>query len=72
MDFKAATDILAVPATVLASAFGLKAQTIRQMRLPPSAANHRAPPAGWQKVVARLARDRGRALEMLADRLERR
>jgi hypothetical protein len=69
MDFKTATDILGVPAAELAEAFGLEPQTIRQMRLASDARGHRSPPAGWEKVVARLARERGNELTELADRL---
>jgi hypothetical protein len=71
MDFKTATDALGLPAAQIAEAFGLQPQTIRQMRLVPAAASYRAPPAGWQKVLARLARERGSELKALADRLER-
>jgi hypothetical protein len=71
IDFKTATDILALPATVLAEAFGLQPQTIRQMRLSPEAVNYRSPPDGWQKVLARLAKERSRELKSLVDALER-
>lgn len=70
MDFKTATDILGLPANQLAEAFGLQPQTIRQMRLGPHAASYRSPPEGWQKVLARLARERGSELVTLAIRLE--
>lgn len=71
MDFKTATDALGLPAAKIAEAFSLQPQTIRQMRLSPDAASHRAPPTGWQKVLARLARERGSELKALADRMER-
>ena len=71
MDFKTATDILGLPAAQIAEAFGLQPQTIRQMRLSPDAASYRSPPEGWQKVLARLARERGGELKALADQLER-
>jgi hypothetical protein len=70
-DFKTATDILGLPATELAAAFGLQPQTIRQMRLAPNAVNHRSPPDGWQKVLVRLANERGRELKALVEALER-
>jgi hypothetical protein len=70
MDFKTATDILGVPAAELAQEFGLEPQTIRQMRLAPDARGYRTPPADWERVVARLARERGRELQGLAERLE--
>jgi hypothetical protein len=71
VDFKTATDILDLPAPELAKAFGLKPQTIRQMRLAPGAASYRTPPANWQAVVLRLARERGAELHALAESLER-
>lgn len=70
MDFKTATDILGLPAAMLAEEFGLEPQTIRQMRLAPDGRGYRTPPAGWERVVARLARVRGRELQGLAERLE--
>lgn len=69
-NFKTATDILALPATELAEAFGLQPQTIRQMRLSPDAVNYRSPPDGWQKVLVRLAKQRGRELRALVEALE--
>lgn len=70
MDFRTATDLLGLPAPELAEAFGLQPQTIRQMRLAPDAASYRSPPAGWQKVIVRLARERGRELDQLVKSLE--
>jgi hypothetical protein len=70
MDFKTATDILGLPAATLAEEFGLEPQTVRQMRLAPDGRGYRTPPAGWERVVARLARERGRELHGLAERLE--
>jgi len=71
MDFKTATDLLGLPAPELAAAFGLQPQTIRQMRLAPDATNFRNPPEGWQKVVARLAKERGKQLKTLIEAMER-
>jgi hypothetical protein len=70
VDFKTATDILGLPAPELAKEFRLRPQTVRQMRLSPDAASYRTPPAGWEVVVARLARERGRELQGLAEKLE--
>jgi len=70
IDFKTATDLLGLPAPELAEAFGLRPQTIRQMRLAPDATNFRNPPEGWQKVVVRLAKERGKKLKMLVEALE--
>jgi hypothetical protein len=69
MDFKTATDILGLPAPELAREFNLQPQTIRQMRLAPDAASYRSPPADWERVLARLARERGTELHGLAERL---
>jgi hypothetical protein len=71
MDFKTATDLLGVPASALAEEFGLSPQTIRQMRLAPDTGSFRNPPDGWQKVVARLAKERGKQLKALIDAMER-
>lgn len=70
MDFRTATDILGLPATELAKAFGLQPQTIRQMRLSPEAASYRSPPSGWQHVIVELARQRGRELDGLVNSIE--
>ena len=71
MTFKAATDLLGLTASELAKEFGLSIQTIRQMRLARDAVNFRNAPDGWQKVVARLAKERGRKLQALVDALQR-
>lgn len=71
MDFKTATDLLGVSASELAEEFGLSPQTIRQMRLAPGSVSFRNPPDGWQRVVARLAKERGKQLKALVDALER-
>jgi hypothetical protein len=71
MDFRTATDLLGLPATKLAEAFGLQPQTIRQMRMAPSAVSYRSPPAGWEKVIVRLAKERGRELNQLVNALEK-
>lgn len=71
MTFKRATDILGLPASELATEFGVKAQTIRQMRLERSAANYRSPPERWQERLAQLARRRGKELTSLIEQLER-
>jgi len=70
MTFRRATDILGLSASELAAEFGVQAQTIRQMRLKPTAANYRSPPVGWQKGLARLARARGKELRDLVEQLE--
>lgn len=72
MDFRTATDLLGLSAPELAEAFNLQPQTIRQMRLAPGAASHRSPPAGWEKVIVRLARERGQELDRLVQALDNR
>jgi AraC-like DNA-binding protein len=64
MDFKEATDRLGISSPALARrlqkdlAISVSAQWIRQARLDPSKDGYRSPPSGWEKVVARLARER--------------
>ncbi len=70
MTFRRATDILGMSASELAAEFGVQPQTIRQMRLQPSATNYRTPPIGWEKRLGRLARRRGRELSDLVDQLD--
>jgi hypothetical protein len=70
MDFRTATDLLGLPATELAKAFNLQPQTIRQMRMAPDTASYRSPPAEWEKVVVRLAKERGRELDRLVRAIE--
>jgi len=72
MTFKRATDILGLPASELAKEFGVKPQTIRQMRLEQSAANYRSPPDRWQERLALLARRRRKEITGLIEQLERR
>ena len=64
MDFKTATDRVAgcISHAEIAEAAGVSVQTIRQARLHPSAPGHRPPPAGWQELLARLARKRAAEL----------
>jgi len=72
MNFRRATEILGLPASELAAEFGVQAQTIRQMRLAPSAVNHRSPPPNWEKILIRLARKRGKELSELVEQLAQR
>jgi hypothetical protein len=71
MDFKTATDRVAgcISHSEIAEAVGVSVQTIRQARLDPSAPGHRPPPAGWQEVLVRLARERSRELLDFANSL---
>ena len=72
MDFKQATDRLTerVTAEEIAAAFGVARNSIARARLDPSSSAYRSPPAGWQKVLARLARERGAEFNQLADEIE--
>jgi hypothetical protein len=73
MDFKTATDRVAgcITHVEIAEAAGVSIQTIRQARMDPSSSSYRNPPAGWQEVLARLARERSRELAAFADQVER-
>ena len=67
MDFKEAMDAVGVTAVELGEELGSPAQSIRQARLDPDNANYRPPPQGWEKVLARLARERCPDLKRLAE-----
>ena len=73
MDFKDATDILisTPPMTLgrMAEVFGKEMHTIARARM--EGANSRRPPAGWQPVLARLAREHAQVLRDHANELER-
>jgi hypothetical protein len=68
--FRDALDLVRLPAPEVAELFGVQPQTVRQMRLDPGHVNYRSPPAGWQSVLAKLARKRAAELVRLADKLE--
>lgn len=72
MDFKTATDRIAgcISHAEIAEAAGVSIQTIRQARMDPSSPSFRNPPAGWQAVLARLARERSRELAEFATQVE--
>jgi len=72
MRFKDAIDQLGERITheAAAKALGVSVASVRQYRLSPGAKAYRSPPAGWQNVLARLARERGSELHALADALE--
>jgi hypothetical protein len=73
MNFKMATDRLTdrLTADDIANAFRVARNTIARARLDPSSSAYRTPPDDWQRIVARLARERSKQLKMLADELER-
>jgi hypothetical protein len=70
--FKRATDRLigTVSLADLAEELGVSHGLLRQARLSTSASSYRSPPAGWEKAIAKLARERGGALLKLADEMD--
>jgi len=70
--FKRATDRLigTVSLADLAEELGVSHGLLRQARLSTSASSYRSPPPGWEKAVAKLARERGGALLKLADEMD--
>lgn len=74
LNFKEATDLLIRKVTVaeIAEACGSHVNSVERARLSPDTRHYREPPPGWIAVVARLARQRGRQLIALAEKLERR
>lgn len=71
LDFKRATDELcsAVTHEELAGALGVKLPSVRQARLGDDAKAKRSPPAGWERVVSKLAKARAERLLKLAAKL---
>jgi len=72
MDFKTATDRVGgcITHAEIADAAGVSIQTVRQARMDPNSSSYRNPPAGWQTILARLARRRARELQSFAHSLE--
>ena len=73
MDFMAVTDrmgALGVTQAEMAEALGVAASTVRAARLDPASSNYRHPPDRWRPKLLRLARERGGALQGLAEELE--
>jgi len=73
MDFKTATDELLANLShrELARELGVSVPSVRQARLASSATAHRAPPEGWEPVVARIAKKEASRLSRLAARLQK-
>ena len=73
MDFKAACDHITNCPTHddIAYHAGIGVQTVRQARMDPTSSGYRSPPAGWEKAIAKLARERAVELVKLAEELER-
>jgi len=68
--FRQATQALCLSAPALSAMFGVPAQSIRQAKLDPSKRGYRPAPAGWEAVLAKIARQRGKEMEALARALE--
>jgi hypothetical protein len=73
MSFKQATDKLGerVTAADIAAQFGAHPNTIARARLERASPAYRSPPEGWERVLARLAREKAADLTRLAEELER-
>lgn len=67
MDFREAMDAVGVSATELGEELGVSPQSIYQARLEPGNPGRRPPPKGWEKVLARLARERCPELKRVAE-----
>jgi hypothetical protein len=72
MEFREAAQLLGEQITTaqMAEALGVSEASVRQARLIEGAAGYRRPPEGWQKALAKMARERGKELERLAAQLE--
>ncbi len=74
MDFKTASDRVTGACVTLddiAVAAGVSDSLIRRARLDPEGPSFRRPPDGWEKAIAKLARERAAELVNLAEELER-
>ena len=74
VDFKTASDRATGACITLdniADASGVSDSLIRRARLDPKGPSFRRPPPGWEKAVAKLARERAGELVRLAKELER-
>ena len=73
MDFKQATDRATTTCITLVDigeASGVTHHSVRRARLDPRTASYRPPPQGWEKAIAKLARERAGELVKLAEELE--
>lgn len=60
-------DAVGISAGDLADELGVPKQSVYQYRLDPDNPGHRKPPDGWEKVLARLARERCPDLKRVAE-----
>ncbi len=67
MNFREAMDLLGMTAVEVAAELEASPASVRQARLDPDASGYRTPPPGWEKVFARLARERCPDLKRLAE-----
>ena len=67
-----ATDRLTASRTLsdVSGEAGVSDGLIRQARLDPTTSSYRSPPEGWEKAIAKLARERAGELLKLADELD--
>ncbi len=73
MDFKEASDRATgacITLADIAAELGPAPQTVRRARMDPSSPNYRPAASGWEKVVAKLARERAGELLQRAEELE--
>ena len=74
MNFTQATDRATTTCITLADiaqAANVTHHAVRRARLDPGTASYRTPPEGWEKAIAKLARERAGELAKLAEELER-
>ena len=73
MNFNEASDRATTTCITLADVAGASGVThhaVRRARLDPGTDSYRPPPAGWEKAIAKLAREKAGELEKLAEELE--
>lgn len=73
MNFKNITSRVTATCVTLADiaeACGVADNSIRRARLDPTTEAYRKPPPGWEKAIAKLAKERAGELIKLADELE--
>lgn len=71
LDLREAMDRVTAKITLedIAKAVGCGANTLRQSRMAPDAVGHRSPPAGLQRAMHDLCKDRAKYFAELAERL---
>jgi hypothetical protein len=72
MDFRTAMDLLStgVSEVSFATAAGIATASVHQARLPEDVPEQCDPPEEWERILARLARERARDLLAIADELD--